>query len=172
MNSRTAWLSASFLTVGAVFTLSAHAMDSKPVSTAVCQPYTSTPIDPSKLRVRADGITNDYDTAKFVICPVPKDSSFAWDKEYIRDIVVWFRRLRGAPITGNQCTLTAGWNQNDPIDSVTLPAVKDTDTNTYGYVWFNQNTGPNAKWDGYAVLVCRIAPGNTMDKIMLLEMWD
>lgn len=71
----------------------------------------------------------------------------------------------GSALTSNQCTLTAGWNGADPLQSVTQDAMQIS--TTYGLVQFVE--GPNAIPDGYGVLVCRIAPGNQMDLIHLAE---
>lgn len=158
------------LAIGLLPALPAQAADIKTLSTAACQPYTSSPIDPALLRVRADGIINDYPTSKFVICPILKDSDNGWsqsdpDSSYV--VSVAFRRLSGSPLTSNQCTLTAGWNASDPLQSVTKSAEPFGDTTTYGLVQFPG--GPNTVPDGYGVLVCRIAPGNQMDLIHLVE---
>lgn len=162
-------LSLLALSFGLLTVLPAQAEDLKALSTAVCQPYTSTPIDPALLRIRADGIINDYPTSKFVICPILRDSETGWaEAEGVFNYVVSvaFRRFNGSPLTSNQCTLTAGWNANDPLQSVTQNAVQFS--TTYGIVQFAN--GPSTVSDGYAVLVCRIAPGNQMDLIHLVEL--
>lgn len=74
------------LAIGLLSVLPAQAKDVKTLGTAACQPYTSTPIDPALLRIRADGIINDYPTPKFVICPILKDSENGWSGDYIVSI--------------------------------------------------------------------------------------
>jgi hypothetical protein len=148
----------------------AHADDFKHFNAAtICAPYTSSAPDYATLRFRAEGIINDSDTSKFVICNIPRDSEAAWDSSGSWAMAAFFRRTTsGTPaITSNQCTLTVGFNLSEPLQSKTYSAIQYT--STYGAAVM-QNDTPSGDYLSYATLVCRIAPGSLMDLVQLVEL--
>ncbi len=143
----------------------ARAIDAKAISPAVCQPYTSVALDPALLRIRADGIANNYDTYRYVICPLPKDADEAWGTaEGV--VQVWFRKGGAAPLSQNQCTMTAGWAHYANLVSMTASATDNGDP--VGAVSFDPTAFPVGN-DNNAVLVCRIAPKHKLETIFFME---
>lgn len=159
------------LTLGAALTLAseARASDRKVFSAAaVCAPYTSSAPDYAKLRFRAEGIINDADASKFVICSIPRDSEDGWaaDGSDFASAVLFRRTTSGTPaITSNQCVWTVGNNVSEPLQSVTVPATPISATYAYSIL----DTPPSGDSNSYALVVCRIAPGSLMDSIILEE---
>lgn len=136
----------------------------------VCAPYTSSVPDYAQLRFRAEGIINDSDSSKFVICNVPRDSEEAWDGSEDVGVGALFRRTTsGTPaITSNQCTLTVGFNLSEPLQSKTYSAVPYPESSTYGAVLMQGDT-PTGDMNSYGTMVCRIASGSLMDLVIVLE---
>jgi len=137
---------------------------------AICAPYTSSAPDYAKLRFRAEGIINDSDASKYVICNLPRDSEAAWSSEGSWGMYAFFRRTTSGtpPITSNQCTITIGFNLSDPLQSVTRSAEQYSPTSTYGFVGVEGAT-PSGDSNSYGTLVCRIAPGSLLDLLYYYE---
>ncbi len=152
--------------IGSLFAGNALA-DQKEISPAVCQPYTDTTLNPALLRIREDGITNNYAVAKSVICPLPKDTETNWDPNYDTHIKVTFHRNGGSPLSANKCTLTVGYSANPPVTSTTRSV--GVNNLTDGWLVFSGNDLYNASPESPATLVCNIAPGNTLSFIYMYE---
>lgn len=166
-------LALASLTLGAaaLSAPTARAGDIKHFNAAnICMPYTSSAPDYAQLRFRAEGIINDSDASKFVICSVPRDSETAWGATEDVGIGVLFRRTAsGTPaITSNQCTLSIGFNLSEPLQSKTYSAVPYPESSTYGAIVM-QNDTPTGDENSYGTMVCRISPGSLMDLVILLE---
>jgi len=159
------------LVLGAAITAAsnAHAGDRKVFSAAaVCAPYTSSVPDYARLRFRAEGIINDADASKFVICSIPRDAESEWasDGSDFEAGILFRRTTSGTPaITNNQCVWTVGNNFSEPLQSVTVPVTPIS--STYGYSLLS--TPPSGDHNSYALAVCRIVPGSLMDSIILEE---
>lgn len=166
--SRNALLTA--LALGAALLSPETRADSKYfAASAVCAPFTASAPDFAKLRFRPEGIINDSDTSKFVICNLPRDSETAWSTDTIF-MAVAFRRIAatGAPaVASNQCTLTVGFNGSEPLQSQTYFAKQETQT--YGVLTIDGNDMPTSDANSYAVIVCRIVSGSLMDIIVVRE---
>lgn len=143
--------------------------DFKPVSSAACQPmYSKEPVDPALLRFRPEGITNYYNTPKFVICPIPKDAELPWN-EGGSSLAVYFRQEKnGASFTNNACSLTVGSKLAGTLKTKTVIAIAQG-LPDYGQVLFDSVSGPDALFADPATLVCQIAPLNTLEWILLSE---
>lgn len=146
----------------------AHSTDYKFFNAAaVCAPYTSSVPDYAHLRFRAEGVINDSDASKFVICNLPRDSESAWNFETMGTYAFFRRTTTGTPaITSNQCTMTIGFNLAEPLQSKTYSA--EPYSATYGLVTMLGDI-PSGDDLSYGTLVCRIAPGSLMDLIVVLE---
>jgi len=162
-------LSALAIAAGMLLSSQARAEDYKHFNAAaVCAPYTASAPDYATLRFRAEGIINDSDASKFVICNVPRDSEAAWASSGSWGMAAFFRRTTsGTPaITSNQCTLSVGFNLSEPLQSKTYSA--EPVSSTYGYISMENDT-PSGDLNSYGTLVCRIAPGSLMDLIVMAE---
>jgi len=149
----------------------ARAVDQKWFNAAaVCAPYTSSAPDYAKLRFRAEGIINDSDASKFVICNLPRDSETEWSPNSW-GMLAWFRRTTSGtpPITSNQCTVTVGFNLSEPLQSVVVSA--QPYSSTYGSVGIEAGS-PTGDNNSYGTLVCRIAPGAVFDLLYVYEYDD
>jgi hypothetical protein len=147
----------------------AHAGDQKYfAAAAICAPFTSSQPDFAKLRFRPEGIINDSDSSKFVICNVPRDSETAWAEPGDVSLIALFRRttIDTPAVTNNQCTLTVGFNATEVLQSKTFSA--QLVTKTYGMISVNADI-PTGDSNSYAVMVCRIVPGSLLDLIALSE---
>lgn len=158
------------LALGAAALSPAHAADTKYfAAAAVCAPFTSSTPDFAKLRFRPEGIINDSDSSKFVICNIPRDSETAWGEQGSAALLATFRRTTiGTPaVTNNQCTLTVGFNATEVLQSKTFAAQQVTQT--YASVFVNAADMPTGDESSYAVMVCRIVPGSLLDLVAISE---
>lgn len=164
----------------------ATAVDSKPLNPAICQPFTASTPDYSLLKIRATGITNAHPVSKYVICALPKDADSGWLSASTMGwkVGISFAQTSGwlPRLESNLCTLHVGAEYTFLFDSNMYAASKYAIHDGAGSsspqradIVFTQDDfpafGPPWTWmgDGPAVLVCRIAPRNTLTQIELVE---
>jgi hypothetical protein len=139
--------------------------DFKVMSGAMCSPYTSSPSpDYSKLRFRADGVTNESNGYLYVVCAPTRDSEQSWgygDDNATASYDIYFR---ANTVGTDQCTLTVGttaYGSNTYTGSVE-GIVGQTVTINFSGVVANFAESPGT-------LVCRIAPKHTLSLIEINE---
>lgn len=152
------------------------------VNPSVCQPYTASAPDHALLRMQPAGYVNLHAVSKFVICPVPKDAEHGWMSPGRSDwgVRVHFSMPSGwiPRLTSNQCTLQVMSGDESPGGPVPAAVTRNASQVALpapplrAAVQFTQDDFPiDPVLDGSAdaVLVCRIAPGNTLTHIVLDE---
>lgn len=152
------------------------------INPSVCQPYTASAPDYELLRMQPTGFTNLHPTSKFVICPLPKDAEHGWMSPDRADWSVgvhfsmpsgWIPRL-----TSNQCTLQVMSGGEWPGGAMPPAVTRKASTQALptpplrAAIRFTQDDfppDPVLDGSGNAVLICRIAPNNTLTYIVLDE---
>lgn len=173
----------AFVVVVPLLPVAVALADTKQIHSATCQPHTNNTLDPAFLRYQQDGIVNLHAASKYVICPLPRDAEAGWTSPQgtAWTVAVHFSMPNGwiPRLTSNQCTLSV--ESGDPLanevqqPSVTRSAVQDVSGPPLplrATVLFSEaDFAPDAYFDGdgKAVLVCRIAPNNTLTHIVLAE---
>lgn len=156
----------SLLAIGLASPLhAADYSDFKVMSGAMCSPYTSSPsVDYSKLRFRADGVTNESTGYQYVVCAPTRDSETSWGYSDTNASATYIVFFRANTVGTNQCTLTVGttaYGSNTYTKSVA--GVVGTTVGMYFYdVKANFSESPGT-------LVCRIAPKHTLSLIEINE---
>lgn len=165
--------------------VAAVAADAKPLNPAICQPFTASTPDYSLLKIRATGITNAYPVSKYVICALPKDAESGWLSSSTAGWRVgisftqnqgWLPRLESNVCTLHVASASPGfdWNRYSASKYAIYDATASVPPQRADII-FTQGDfpdfGPPWTWmgDGPAVLVCRIAPRNTLTRIDLTE---
>ena len=168
--SRYPLLLSALLAGYAVTTPARAAMDNKPISLMSCQPlYSGTPSDPALLRFRHEGITNNYNVSKYIVCPLPKDAEKLWKQSAgLSHIFIPFKQeLGGAPAAGNACILAVGSPASGTMKTSILMAEALDEVN--GLVVFDNKSTPEAGNTDAATLICLIAAHNTLQELNLRE---
>lgn len=157
--------------------------DTKQIHPATCQPHTNNTLDPAFMRYEQDGIVNLHAASKYVICPLPKDAEVGWmsPQGAAWTVAVHFSMPNGwiPRLTSNQCTLFV--ESGDPLanetqqPAITRSAVRDVSGPPLplraSILFSDADFAQDAYFDGdgKAVLVCRLAPNNTLTHIVLAE---
>lgn len=152
------------------------------INPSICQPYTASAPDYQLLRMQPAGFANLHPTSKFVICPLPKDAEHGWMSPDRSDwsVDIHFRMPSGwiPRLTSNQCTLQVmsgdEWPGGAMPPAVTRNASQDASPTPplRAAIRFTQDDfPPDPVFDGSgnAVLICRIAPNNTLTYLVIDE---
>ena len=144
----------------------AQAGDWKQYSAGGCAPYTTATPNYNELRFRSDGVQNQSDGYRYVICPVVRDADNTWGFNVGEngDVTLLFR----TNTTGTfQCTLNGGSTVGGS-HAITLSTSGDpgeTLSITFPDVDF-WNEGIS---DGPVSIVCRLPPKGTLAKYSVNE---
>ena len=146
---------AALLSIGAY--QPAHAADMKHYSAGGCAPYTTGTPNYNELRFRSDGVQNQSNGYRYVICPIVRDSEDTWGITDGADVTVHFR----TNTTGNfQCTLTGGATVGGS-HAITQSISGDPGQNI-DIVFANVNFAAEGVTDAPVSLVCRLPPKGTL----------
>jgi hypothetical protein len=144
----------------------ASAHDWKQYSAGGCAPYTTATPNYSELRFRSDGVQNQADGYRYVICPVVRDADNTWGYTGADtgSVGLQFR----TNTTGTfQCTLTGGSTVGGSY-STTQSVSGDPGTTLYMY-FTGVDLWAEGLSDAPVSLVCRLPPKGTLAKYYVSE---
>jgi hypothetical protein len=142
----------------------AQAGDFKFYSAGGCAPYTTGTPNYSELRFRSDGVQNQSNGYRFVICPIVRDSESSWGLDATGDVQVYFRTNSAGTF---QCTLTGGSTAGGSYSLTEEVSGNPGDTL---YIDFSAvDVYNNGASDAPMSLVCRLPPKGTLAKYWVDE---
>jgi hypothetical protein len=142
------------------------ASDFKFYSAGGCAPYTTGTPNYNELRFRSDGVQNQSDGYRYVICPVVRDmqSSWGFNSGETGGVVLYFRTNTAGSF---QCTLTGGSTSGGSY-SITNSTSGNPGDNLIisfsGVDFYN-----NGATDAPVSIVCRLPPKGTLAKYSVNE---
>lgn len=144
----------------------ANANDWKQYSAGGCAPYTTGTPNYNELRIRSDGVQNQANGYRYVICPVVRDADNTWgfNGTDTGTVMVSFRTNTAGTF---QCTLTGGSTVGGSY-STTQSVSGDPGDNLYMY-FSGVDFWAEGLSDAPVSLVCRLPPKGTLSKYHVAE---